>query len=1615
PELARRWSAGRRFFNAYGPTETTVCATGGRYLGGPRLPIGVPIANTRVYLLDRRRRLVATGTVGELCVAGAGLARGYLERPALSAERFIPDPYCADPAAGGERLYRTGDLARYLGDGTIEFLGRIDNQVKVRGFRLELGEIETVLAAGDAVRECAVLVRGQDRGDRVLVAYVVPGALTQVGELRELLRRSLPEYMVPSTFVLLEALPLLPNGKVDRAALPAPETRRPEDGPFEAPRDPIEELLAEIWTAVLEIEQVGAKDNFFERGGHSLLATQVISRIREAFEVELPVQALFEAPTVAELAVVVRTRREEEEGVKAPPMVRLPRDHRGLPRDPVLLSFAQQRLWFLDQFEPGSPVYNIPQVVRLSGAISPSVLERVFNEVVRRHEVLRTTFEAVGGRPRQVIAEKLHLPLPVVDLELLPAAVRGSEVRRLAAADELRPFDLTAGPLVRFTLVRLAAEDQVLVLNMHHIASDGWSMGVLIREVTVLYQAFSRDRSFSRDGSAPGRPSPIPELPIQYADYAHWQRQWLAGEVLEAELGYWRKQLAGVPRLELPTDRPRPTLQSFRGRYLPVAFSEELGGALAALARRPGATLFMILLAAFKTLLSRWTRQQDVVVGSPIAGRTRREIEDLIGFFVNNLVLRSDLSGRPTFDELVTRVRRVTLDAYLHQTLPFERLVEELAPERNLGFNPLFQVMLALQNAPVGGAEQPGLSLEPLPLQGGTAKFELSLLLSGTGRAGLLTYNTDLFDQTTARRFVAHFERVLEGIAVDPERRIGEVALLSAAERHQLLRAWNDVLRPDPRDVVFPELFEAQVEASPEAVAVACPPQQAVSYRELNRRANRLGARLRELGVGGPASRPDEVVGICLERSAELIVGLLAIFKAGGAYLPLEPEDPPDRLAYLLEDSGVSVVLAEERTLATMPAATLAGIEVLSEWDFAAPGEAANPVSGVTASHRAYVIYTSGSTGRPKGVMVEHGSLVDYLRWVDRELFGERVCTVPLVTPVTFDASLKQLFAPLLRGAPVQVLDKQTVTQPAALLAALAASGDEALNCVPSLWEALLAAMESGEAVVPRRLRCLWVGGEPLREELVRRSLAVLPALEIRNLYGPTEATANASAASVSGADRPTIGRPLVNRWLYVLDPGLRPVPIGVAGELAIAGPGVARGYLGRPGLTAERFVPDPLGGAAGRRLYRTGDRVRFLSAGPLEFLGRVDHQVKLRGFRIELGEIESVLRAHASVRECVVVARGGRRTGPARLVAYVAAAGDSAPEGRELRAFLLRTLPEYMVPAAFVVLEALPLLPSGKVDRGALPEPETSAPAEAFVAPRDPSEELIAEIWAEVLDLGRVGAEDNFFDLGGHSLVATQVVSRVRETFAVEVALPRLFEAPTVAGLATVVRALREEQQGIVAPPMMRISRDREPPLSFAQQRIWFLDQFEPESAAYNVPLTYRLSGAVSPAVLERVFNEVVRRHEVLRTTFAAVGGRPRQVIATELELPLPVVDLGKLPQPEREAETRRLARAEARRPFDLARGPLVRVTLLRLAAEDQAVLMTMHHIVSDAWSFRVLLNEVVVLHEAFSRGEASPLPELPLQYADFAQWQRQWLVGEVLEKELAYWRVELAGVPRL
>lgn len=1985
-----------RIFNHYGPTETTVgvlaCRPGEMELSAPLgiMPLGRPLSNSQVYLLSSRMEPVAVGMRGEIHIGGEGVARGYLGRPDWTAERFIPDPF-GRPGAG--RLYRTGDWGRYLVDGQIEFLGRTDDQVKLRGYRVELGEIESVLREERKVAEVTVVVREDEPGEKHLVAYIVAKneSTVSAGELRRYLRERLPGYMVPSYFVLLEKLPLTTNGKVNRQALPVPKTENRKEEELPELQTAIEEVLAMIWTQVLKLERVGLRENFFELGGHSLLAMQVVSRIREVFKVELPLHELFDHPTVKALGVRVDLLRCADPEPMIPVLVPVRRDQLLLP------SYAQERLWFLHQLMPESTAYNVARVGRTTGQLNVGGLEWAINEVIRRHEVLRTTFEASGGKPVQVIREYKWSILLVVDLAELPDAAKSNEAEWLIKKEEAKPFDLSQGPVMRMSLLRLGAEEHVILYTLHHIASDGWSLGVLNREVGLLYKAFCQ-----------GQPSPLPELAIQYADFAVWQRGWLQGEVLETQIKYWREQLAGIGPLQLPTDRLRSVVQDFSGAMKSINIRPDLASGLKELSRREGVTLFMTVLAGLQVLLSRYSGQESVVIGSVIANRNWKEIEGLIGFFVNTLALRTDLSGDPTVKELLGRVREVTLGAYGHQDLPFERLVEEFQPERDMSRNPLVQVVLELLNAPNDGMDLEGVTLQPAGGGEITSRFDMEVHIRehSQGLIGWIEYNRNLFEPSTMERMVGHLERVLEGLVNNIEGRISELPMLGGAELEQLLVEWNDTQAEYSRVKCIHEMFEAQVELCPSAMAVLFGEQQ-VSYQELNARANQLAHYLKSLGVIS-----EDRVGICVERNPVMVAGLLGILKAGGAYVPLDPAYPKERLAFMLEDAQVKVLVTQVGLYRLFDGYSGSVVFLDGDDRLVRNQPTENPAAGIQTGNLAYLIYTSGSTGKPKGVAIAHQSAIILLQWA-KEIFGaEELAGVLASTSICFDLSVFELFFPLCHGGRIILIENVLH------LGGCTHAREVALvNTVPSAMAELLRMN-----AIPASVRTVNLAGEALTNRLVEQIYAQTEVLQVFDLYGPSEDTTYSTFALRKPGGPATIGRPIANTRVYILDGHGQPVPIGIPGELCISGDGLARGYYNRPELTAKYFIPDIHGKESGGRLYQTGDLARYLPNGQIEYLGRIDQQVKIRGYRIELGEVENVIRSHRLVKEGAVMVRedvpGDRRlvgyvVGDARqeqngeqaeqvaewqsvfddhvykkyedpadpafnivgwkssyngeaipaeemrewladtverirgmnpkrvleigcgtgmilfgvapqceeywgtdfsqqALAYIerqmgraglekhrvkllqrraddlagisdakfnavilnsvvqyfpdveyllkvieealsvvadggfiflgdirslplaeafavtvqlAKIGENvtvkqlrqrvqqqqmlenelliAPEffyalkqrlGRigkvevmpkrglghnelmlfryqvilhvgteeritgaeesfewkehnlnlatvrheletrrpgslkienvanarlntalaavklvrasdpadlasglkgqisqegsvgeqpgawerlgkelgyevelswgghgeagkyevllwkgtrrhferepmpvkpwreyannpmygklarrlipELKSYVAQQLPKYMVPSMMVVLEKLPLTVNGKVDWRALPAPEVErTPGGGFVEPRNEVEWKLAEIWSKALGVERVGIDDDFFELGGHSLLATQVVSRVREVFEVELPLRNLFEASTVAGLSRKLEEARRSVSRKAIRPLLKAGKREKLPLSFAQERLWFIDQLQSGSTGYNIPGVVRLIGALRVEVLVRVVNEILRRHEVLRTTFKMSVDGPEQVIHEHRWTQLPLIDLVGLKEQIGAAEAKRLIQDEVAQSFNLNRGPVVRTTLLQLGLEDHVILYTMHHIASDGWSIGVLNREISLLYEAFSKGEASPLQDLPIQYADFAIWQREYLQGEVLDSQLRYWKEQLTGITPL
>ncbi|CAJ3173959.1 syringomycin synthetase [Burkholderia pseudomallei] len=1393
-------ASSRTYYNVYGPTECTVDATLARITAEHAPHIGGPLANVRAYVLNERLSPAPVGVRGELYIGGAGVARGYLNRPELTRERFIDDPFVA-----GGRLYKTGDLARWRADGRLEYLGRNDFQVKIRGFRIELGEIEAQLAKVTGVREVVVLARDSASAvhdsatenaapdapspetatapEKRLVAYYKGDA--DVAALRAQAAQHLPSYMVPSAYVRLDAWPLTPNGKLDRRALPAPADDAYARAEYEAPQGAKEEALAAIWRELLHVERVSRHDNFFELGGHSLLAVQLVSRLRQALSVEVALGTVFDAPVLSALA----ERLEAENTAVLPPIPLAPRDGR------IALSLAQQRLWFLTQLEGVSEAYHMSGAVRLDGPLNREVLQRALNRIVMRHEALRTCFVREEGEPIQVIQP--HADLTVSYHDLREAEQSEQRAKDLSQAHASAPFDLSRDLPVRVLLLQLEDEAHVVQVVMHHIASDGWSVGVFLQELSALYGSFIAEQG-----------DPLAPLPLQYADYAAWQRRWLASGQLEKQGAFWQTNLSGAPTLlELPTDRPRPPKQSHAGASVEVKLGAALSERVKRLSQRHGVTPYMTLLSSWAAVLSRLSGQEEVVIGSPVAGRNRTEVEALIGFFVNTLALRLDLSSEPTVGELLKRTKAQVLSAQAHQDLPFDQVVERVKPPRSTAHPPLFQVMFVWQNMPAGELTIPGLTIRAVetPLQ--TAQFELTLSLreAGDDIVGHLNYASALFDESTVRRYVTYWRRLLEGMTAGPANvSVARLPLLDEAERKQVVYAWNATERDYPIEQCIHQLFEAQVDRKPEAIALTFDGRR-LSYAELNARANRLAHYLQGRGVG-----PDRLVALCAERGIEMVVGLLAILKAGGAYVPLDPSHPPERLRRMLDDTNPVAVLVDDigadalASFGSHVAARSPRVHLsrdIAQWRACSPANPPTPRERA-ARRLAYVIYTSGSSGEPKGVMNEHRGVVNRLWWMQQTYALDERDAVLQKTPFSFDVSVWEFFWPLMSGARLVIAKPEGHKDPAYLSELIDRERVTTLHFVPSMLQAFLE--DEGAARGCGSVKRVMCSGEALPPSLVKRFYRCLPDARLHNLYGPTEAAVDVTAwacdAEEGGASVP-IGRPIANTRIYVLDEYGQPVPRGVAGELYIGGVQVARGYLNRPELTRERFVDDPF--VAGGRLYKTGDLARWRTDGSLEYLGRNDFQVKIRGFRIELGEIEAQLAKVAGVRETVVLAReaapdtkrhaasnenSASNSGEKRLVAYYTGDADATA----LRAQAAQHLPSYMVPSAYVRLDAWPLTPNGKLDRHALPAPADDAYARAeYEAPQGAKEEALAAIWKDLLPVERISRHDNFFELGGHSLLAITLIEHMRRAN-LHADVTTLFTAPTLADLAVRVGASR-------------------------------------------------------------------------------------------------------------------------------------------------------------------------------------------------------------------------------
>ncbi|MEO9327890.1 amino acid adenylation domain-containing protein [Gordonia aurantiaca] len=1599
PELIARWAPGRRMVNLYGPTEGTIWATASVLDPGRPVTIGRAIASVGAVVLDTWMRPVPDGVVGELYLFGPGLAIAYRGRPDTTATRFVASPF----GGPGERMYRTGDLVRRTADGALEYLGRNDFQVKIRGTRIEVGEIDAVLGARDDVAYAATLARSFDGSPQMLVSYVVaaPGATLSGDELREALADRLPAYMVPAAVVVLDEIPRTPTGKLDRRALPAPVFAARA---YRAPSTPTETLVAETFADVLGVERVGADDDFFALGGDSLSASVVAARVGSALGVRIPVRALFEAPTVASLAGLAGSLQ----GVRIP-LAPARRPER------IPLSPAQQRMWFLNRMEPESPAYNIPVILRLSGHLDIEALEAALGDVMCRHEVLRTIYPEVDGEPYQHVLDRVAA---TVEMRQVPE----TDAPQVVGEFVRRGFDVTTRPPLRVALIRLdenrttgsagtgdTSGEFLLVLVVHHIAGDGQSMAPLARDVMTAYAA--RHAGHEPDWEP---------LEVQYADYALWQRQVLGEEddpqsLMHAQLEYWRTELAEIPDvLDLPTDRPRPQVASLAGGHVPVEIEPDLHARLTELARAHNTSLFMVVHAALAALLGRLSGGEDIVIGTPVAGRGEPGLEDLVGMFVNTLALRTAVDGQGSFTDLLGRVRDTDLRAFEHADVPFERIVEELNPQRSSAHHPIFQVALAFQNLAGARVELPDVTVTREQADAGVCQFDLQLVVSDSyredgapqGISGAMMFARDLFDEATVAGFVQRLRRVLEAVVVRPDTPVGDIDWLGADERADLLSRIGRPrpgFDPLPATVTLPEVFAAAVRRDPRGPAVIAGDTE-LSYAELDRRSNRLAHRLIAAGAG-----PEDRVVMAIERSLDSVVAWWAIVKTGAAYVPVDPHYPTARITQMIGDSGATLGITTRAARSALPDDV--SWVVLDDPDEAAhiadsdDGEIAQAdrIRPLRPENAAWVVFTSGSTGVPKGVVVTHAGIADYLATLhvdDDERPGSRV--LHFASP-SFDASLLEILYAIsassaLVVAPTAVrggrelgdfLREKRITHAFVTPAALASVEPEDLDDLRFVM--------SGGDEVPTDLISRWVGDDPAT------------ARRFRVLYGPTEATIVATATEpIPAGERSTIGTPVAGMQALVLDDRMQPVPVGVAGELYVAGRALARGYLNRPGVSASRYVANPYG-RPGERMYRTGDVVRWNTAGNLEFLGRNDFQVKIHGFRVELGEIDAALSAHAEISFAATVPRRDAAVGT-RLVSYVVPAPGAVVSGEKLRGLLADVLPPYMVPAAVVVLDEIPLTPSGKLDRKALPAPMITS--QRFRAPSTPVEEIVAGVFADVLGVtGGVGADDDFFDLGGNSLAATRVVSRIGAALDTEVPVAMIFEAPTVAKLAA--RAESHAASGRV--PLVARERPERVPLSFAQQRMWFLSRIEPDSAAYSIPIVVRLSGRLDVDAMRAAIDDVVARHEILRTVYPYMDSEPAQVILPPEPERVPIVTEQVSQDRLDEAMSQLLAQ-----PFDVTAEVPLRIRLFDLGGGEWVLAVIIHHIGADGSSLPPLARDLMTAYVARVEGEAPRWDPLPVQYADYAIWQREVLgsyddENSLLRAQIRYWTRQLEDAPAL
>jgi amino acid adenylation domain-containing protein/non-ribosomal peptide synthase protein (TIGR01720 family) len=1555
---------GIKVINQYGPTEAHVVSS--YTVDNSNLsvlpPIGAPVWNTQIYIRSASGELSPIGVPGEICIGGVQVARGYLNQSELTKEKFVSDPYSEEANA---KLYKTGDQGRWLADGNIEYLGRIDDQVKIRGYRIELGEIEQVLLQHENVRQAVVLAKADKQGTKRLTAYVVMDeAAYDKQELQNYLGERLPEYMVPRLWVNLQSLPLTPNGKTDKRALPEAEASHEES--YTAPQTTTEKQLAKIWEELLGVEKIGTKDNFFELGGHSLLAMRVISQVRRELNKELKIRDLFVYPVIADLAKQLEDEETETAGSTIKSVSPRP--------EYIPLSYSQERLWFIDRLE-GSVQYHIPAVLNLKGEVNIAALENALKTVVERHEVLRTVIREHEGQGYQFVKTNNWA------LKQSQSS-NNTALKAYISKETARPFDLSQDDMLRAELIATGANEYILLLVLHHIAADGWSMPVLVSEFSSLYS------SYNKNGT-----STLKTPEIQYADYAIWQREYLNAANLQSKLNYWEEKLAGTATLELPTDHMRPAVQSSKGAVYEFIIAKEHADKLQKLSLEQGATLYMTLLSVFKVLLYRYSGQEDICVGTPVANRDREEIAELIGFFVNTLALRTNLNGDEAFTELLSKVKQTTLEAYGHQEVPFEKVVEAVVKERDLSRSPLFQVMFVLQNTAV----IPTLELGDIKITGERAgdqasKYDLSYNAEETkeGIRFVVEYNTDLYEAETIARMAGHYAELIASVTKQPATTINKLQLLSKAEEEEL-STFNETVAAYPKEENIISLFEAQAKATPEATALVFE-GETVSYQALNEQSNKIANYLKEQGV-----KTESLVAVCIERGTAMIAGVLGIMKAGAAYVPVDIDYPKERISYILNDTQAAIMLSSSMGKANIDNVNAQVIELDNNQEIANQSSE-NLNTTIKPNQLAYIMYTSGSTGKPKGVMVEHQSIINYTSGFVNYFGITAADTVLQQSSVSFDTMCEEVYPALISGAKV-VIVKEGGKDVDNIKHLLATEAITILSATPTVI-AYLNKEAGNNSINTKSLRYIISGGEMLQPGFIDK---LYPAVTIVNSYGPTEGTVCASYYTIDKIDKAAlIGTPVSNTQIHIKSTSGELSPIGVPGEIFIGGVQVARGYLNQPELTKEKFINDPYSEEANAKLYRTGDQGRWLADGNIEYLGRIDDQVKIRGYRIELGEIEQVLMQHENVRQAVVLAKTDKQ-GTKRLTAYVVM-DEAAYDKQELQNYLGERLPEYMVPRLWVNLQSLPLTPNGKTDKRALPEAEASQ-EESYTAPQTTTEKQLAKIWEELLGVEKVGTKDNFFELGGHSLLAMRVISQVRRVLNKELKIRDLFVYPTITGLA---KQLEDEEAEASGSTIKSVTpRPEYIPLSYSQERLWFIDRLE-GSAQYHIPAVLNLKGEVNIAALENALKAIIERHEVLRTVIREHGGQGYQFVKTNSWAL-------KQSQSSNNAELKAYISKETARPFDLSQDDMLRAELIATGENEYILLLVLHHIAADGWSMPVLVSEFSSLYSSFNKNEVSLLLTPEIQYADYAIWQREYLDAANLQNKLNYWEEKLAGTATL